>query len=150
MKVSGKKYHRGYTQGVFDMFHVGHLNLLNRAKAQCDYLIVGVNADHLVEDYKKKTPVIPEKDRKKIVENIKAVDEAHIVHTLDKLAVLERYPFDAVFIGSDWQGSERWNRTERALKEKGIDVVYLPYTKEVSSSQLRPSAINHTDFDGKD
>lgn len=148
--MSGKKYHRGYTQGVFDMFHIGHLNLLNRAKAQCDYLIVGVNSDRLVEEYKNRTPVISEDSREEIVENIKAVDEAHIVNTLDKLVVLEEYPFDAVFIGSDWKGTERWNRTERDLKEKGIDVVYLPYTKEVSSSKLRPKALNHADFDRKE
>lgn len=147
--LSEKKYHRGYTQGVFDMFHIGHLNLLNRAKAQCDYLIVGVNSDHLVEKYKRKTPVIPEGDREKIVENIKAVDEAHIVDTLDKLTLLKAYPFDAVFIGSDWKGTERWNRTERDLRKRGIDVVYLPYTKEVSSSQLRPKMLEHTDLDRK-
>lgn len=129
------------------MFHIGHLNLLNRAKAQCDYLIVGVNSDRLVREYKQKTPVIPEEDRKKIVENIKAVDEAHIVDTLDKLTVLDEYPFDAVFIGSDWKGSERWDRTEQDLKKKGVDVIYLPYTKEVSSSQLRPKVLEHTDLD---
>lgn len=131
------------------MFHIGHLNLLNRAKAQCDYLIVGVNSDRLVEEYKKKTPVIPEEDREQIVGNIKAVDEAHIVNTLDKLTVLDDYPFDVVFIGSDWKGTDRWNRTEQDLKERGVDVIYLPYTKEVSSSQLRPQASKHTDLDRK-
>ena len=127
----------GYTQGVFDMFHIGHLNLLNRAKAQCDMLIVGVNSDALVESYKHKTPVICEEFRKEIVENIKAVDRAFIVNTLDKLEILEKIPFDTIFIGDDWKGSQRWSATQEALKKRGIDVVFLPYTQNISSSFLR-------------
>lgn len=84
--MTGKHYHVGYTQGVYDMFHIGHLNLLNHAKERCDYLIVGVNADELVQSYKHKTPVISEGNRLAIVSNIKAVDEAFVVHTLDKQA----------------------------------------------------------------
>nr|MBQ8244355.1 adenylyltransferase/cytidyltransferase family protein [Oscillospiraceae bacterium] len=132
-----KKLKIGYTQGVFDMFHVGHLNLLNNAKAQCDYLIVGVNSDTLVEAYKQKTPVVGEAFRKVIVENIKAVDEAHIVGTLDKLEILKEIPFDVIFIGDDWKGSARWSATQESLKERGVDVVFLPYTQNVSSTLLR-------------
>ena len=132
-----RKYKIGYTQGVYDMFHVGHLNLLNNAKAQCEYLIVGINSDQLVQRYKHKIPVINEKSRKKIVENIKAVDRGVIVSTLDKEKLQEEYHFDVIFIGDDWKGNERWNNTERVLNKRGIDVVYLPYTNGISSTELR-------------
>lgn len=132
-----KKMRIGYTQGVFDMFHVGHLNLLNNARSRCDYLIVGVNSDELVESYKQKTPVVCQEFRKTIVENIKAVDEAHIVDTLDKLEVLKDITFDMVFIGDDWKGSERWSATQESLKAHGVEVVFLPYTQNVSSTLLR-------------
>lgn len=132
-----KKMRIGYTQGCFDMFHVGHLNLLVRAKEQCDYLIVGVNSDELMESYKHKAPVICQENRKRIVENIKAVDEAHIVDTLDKLEILKDIPFDAIFIGDDWKGSQRWTDTKERLNARGVEVVFLPYTQNVSSTQLR-------------
>ncbi|MCW6140242.1 adenylyltransferase/cytidyltransferase family protein [Lactiplantibacillus plantarum] len=117
-----KKYKRGYTQGVFDMFHVGHLNLINNAKAQCDYLVVGVNVDDLVKKYKSKKPVI---------------DETIIAQTLDKKAQLDLVGFDAIFIGDDWKGSARWSETEVELKKYGVDVVYLPRTEGISSTNLR-------------
>jgi glycerol-3-phosphate cytidylyltransferase len=132
-----KKMKIGYTQGVFDMFHIGHLNLINRAKEQCDYLIVGVNSDALVESYKNKTPVVCQEFRKVIVENIKAVGEAHIVETLDKLEILKDISFDVVFIGDDWKGSQRWSDAQQKLKERGVEVVFLPYTQNVSSTLLR-------------
>lgn len=140
-----KKYKIGYTQGVFDMFHIGHLNLLIAAKQYCDFLYVGVNSDQLVREYKHKDPVIPEETRRKIVENIKAVDEAVIVSTLDKLEILKTIPFDAVFIGSDWKNSPRWNQTEIELGKLGKTVEYLPYTQNISSSILRPSVNNSVD-----
>ena len=127
----------GYTTGVFDLFHIGHLNLLRKAKEQCDYLIVGVNSDRLVQEYKKKIPVINEEERCVIVGNIKAVDKAVIVDTLDKEAVHDKVEFDAVFIGDDWNGSERWNETERQLAKMGVDVVYLKHTDGISSTILR-------------
>lgn len=132
-----KKYKIGYTQGVYDMFHIGHLNLLNKAKERCDYLIVGVNSDELVEEYKHKSPVIGQEDRRIIVENIKAVDKAVIVNTLDKLGAQKKYEFDAIFIGDDWKGDARWLKTEEDLRPYGVDVVYLPYTKGVSSTVLK-------------
>ncbi len=137
-----KKYKVGYTQGVYDMFHIGHLNLINHAKEYCDYLIVGVNSDKLVEDYKKKRTVINENERVAIVSNIKAVDEAIIVDCLDKEAILEKIHFDAVFIGDDWKGSQRWNETEAALAKHGVDVVYLKHTDGISSTILRVSEEN--------
>ena len=132
-----KKYKIGYTQGVFDMFHVGHLNLLNNAKEQCEYLIVGVNSDALVRDYKSKVTVINEHERCMIIQNIKAVDEGIIVETLDKLILWNRLHFDAVFIGDDWKGNTRWHETELQLKPVGADVVYLPHTENISSTILR-------------
>jgi glycerol-3-phosphate cytidylyltransferase len=132
-----KKYKVGYTQGVYDMFHIGHLNLLNHAKEYCDYLIVGINSDKLVEEYKKKHTVINEQERALIVSNIKAVDEVIIVDSLDKKTILKQKPFDAIFIGDDWKGSERWNATEKELAEFGVDVVYLKHTDGISSTILR-------------
>lgn len=132
-----KKYKIGYTQGVFDMFHVGHLKLLNNAKKYCDYLIVGVNADELVRSYKNKKPVIDEQSRKAIVENIKAVDECIITRTLDKVEMHQSIHFDAIFIGSDWKGNSRWQETEKRLSKVGAEVFYLPYTLGVSSTILR-------------
>lgn len=132
-----KEYKIGYTQGVYDMFHVGHLNLINNAKKHCDYLIVAVNSDDLVKSYKNKVPVISEEDRRYIVENIKAVDQAVIADTLDKKEQLDRYKFNAIFIGDDWKGNPRWQRTQEELREYGVDVVFLPHTDGVCSTELR-------------
>lgn len=132
-----KKYRIGYTQGVYDMFHIGHLNLLNNAKKCCEKLIVGVNSDELVKQYKNKTPIINQEDRKKIVENIKAVDQCIIVDTLDKTSISRQLNCEVVFIGSDWKGSERWNITEEELKKINVDVIYLPHTDGVCSTELR-------------
>ena len=132
-----KKYKIGYTQGVFDMFHIGHLNLINRAKEQCDYLIVGVNSDDLVKTYKKKETVVKEQKRAEIVRNLKAVDECIIVDTLDKMPLCRQLGFNAVFIGDDWYGNPRWMQTRDDLAEIGVDVVFLPHTEGVSSTILR-------------
>ena len=131
-----KKYKIGYTQGTYDMFHFGHLNLINHAKEQCDFLIVGVNADELVKEYKHKTPVINEKERAEIVRNIKAVDQCVITHTLDKIVAHDLFHFDAIFIGDDWKGNARWEKTEADLKQIGVDLVYLPHTDGISSTDL--------------
>lgn len=132
-----KKYKLGYTQGVYDMFHIGHLNLLNNARDLCEHLIVGVNSDELVTQYKHKLPVIPEEERRLIVANIKAVDACEIVDTLDKVENYKRFHYDAVFIGDDWKGNARWTQTEKDLAPFGVDVVYLPHTKGVCSTDLR-------------
>ena len=132
-----KKYKIGYTQGVFDMFHIGHLAIINRAADMCEKLIVGVNSDALVKEYKKKTPVIREEDRAEIIRNLKSVDVAEIVSTLDKIELWNKYHFDAVFIGDDWKGNERWQQTEKTLAEVGAQVVYLPHTEGISSTMLR-------------
>lgn len=132
-----KKYRIGYTQGVYDMFHIGHLNLINHAKEQCDVLVVGVNKDSLVRQYKNKDTVIDELSRKTIIENLKAVDECFLIDTLDKVELYHKIHFDAIFIGSDWQGNSRWRQTEIDLAKYGVEVVYLPYTKNISSTLLK-------------
>ena len=132
-----KKYKVGYTQGVYDMFHIGHLNLLNNARDLCEHLIVGVNSDELVTQYKHKLPVIPEEERRLIVANIKAVDACEIVDTLDKVENYKRFHYDAVFIGDDWKGNARWTQTEKDLAPYGVDVVYLPHTQGICSTELR-------------
>ena len=137
-----RNYKIGYTQGVFDMFHIGHLNLINHAKQYCDYLIVGVNADELVESYKHKTPVISQENRKAIVANIKAVDKCVIATTLDKLEAWNHLHFDVVFIGDDWRGNPRWEKTKDDLARIGVDVVFLPHTDGITSTMLRPEIEN--------
>ena len=132
-----KKYKIGYTQGCYDMFHIGHLNLLNNAKKQCEYLIVGVNSDQLVQNYKNKIPVISEKNRAEIVRNIKSVDECIVVDTLDKEEILKKIKFNAIFIGDDWKDNKRWNETKENLKKYNVDVVFLPHTEGISSTKLR-------------
>ncbi len=132
-----KKYKVGYTQGAFDMFHIGHLNVLEAAKAQCEYLIVGVNSDSLIQDYKSKTPIIKEDERCRIVGSLKVVDRVLIVNTLDKIQLLNEIHFDVIFIGSDWKGNPRWEKTMKDLKEYGVDGVFLPHTDGISSSMLR-------------
>ena len=137
-----KKYRIGYTQGVYDMFHIGHLNLINNAKQHCDYLIVGVNSDVLVKNYKNKVPVINQEERRFIVENIKAVDKAIIVETLDKEEIYNDLKFDAIFIGDDWKDEPRWINTQKNMAQKGVDVVFLPYTSNISSTILRTKEKN--------
>lgn len=124
------------------MFHIGHLNLINRAKAQCEYLIVGVNSDELVKTYKNKIPVINQEERKIIVENMKAVDQCVIVSTLSKSELWNDLHFDAIFIGDDWKGNARWQQTEKDLEKYGAKVVYLPHTDGISSTLLRPESEN--------
>lgn len=131
-----KKYKVGYTTGVFDMFHIGHLNILRRAKEQCEYLIVGVTTDEMVS-YKNKKAIIPHDERMAIVENIKYVDRAVSQDSMDKMAAWEKYRFDVMFVGSDWKGTDKWNEFERQFAAIGVDIVYFPYTKGTSSTKLR-------------
>ena len=132
--MNEKKYKIGYTTGVFDMFHIGHLNILKRAKEQCDFLIVGVSTDELVQDYKHKTPIIPFEQRCSIVEAIKYVDKIVPQTTMDKKVAYEQYKFDALFHGSDWQNSDMYNKIEIEMKILGVEVVFLPHTEGISST----------------
>ena len=118
------KYKIGYTQGTYDMFHIGHLNLLRQAKEQCEILIVGINSDQLVQEYKNKTPVVNEHDRMEIVRELRCVDDVVLCETLKKTTMWQKLHFDAIFIGSDWKGNARWQQTERDLAPLGADVVY--------------------------
>lgn len=127
----------GYTTGVFDMFHIGHLNILQRAKARCDYLIVGVSTDELVQHDKNKTPIIPFADRCAIVEAIKYVDKVVPQPDKNKYAAWERYHFNKMFVGSDWKGTEAWNRFEKQFAPIGVEIVYLDHTDGISSTILR-------------
>lgn len=127
----------GYTTGVFDMFHIGHLNILRRAKEQCDYLIVGVSTDELVQKDKQKTPIIPFDNRCAIVEAIKYVDQVVPQVDKNKFGAWEKYHFNKMFVGSDWKGSDAWNRFEEQFKPVGVEIVYLSHTDGISSSLLR-------------
>ena len=132
-----RKYKIGYTTGVYDMFHIGHLNILKRAKEQCDYLIVGVTTDELCFKRKDKYPIICEKDRMAIVEAIRYVDKVVPQVDMDKLKVVKELHADAVFVGSDWKGTEAWNLYEKDFAAVGCSVVYLDHTDGISSSILR-------------
>lgn len=131
-----KKYKIGYTTGVFDMFHVGHLNILKRAKEECEFLAVGVSTDELVKDYKGKTPIIPFDERIEIVRAIKYVDQVVPQTSMDKYAAWEKLRFDALFHGSDWKNSDMYNRIIEQFSNVGVDVVFLPHTEGISSTLL--------------
>lgn len=126
----------GYTTGVYDMFHIGHLNILQRARAQCDYLIVGVSTDELVLHEKKKTPVIPYDERVAIIAALRCVDA--VVPQLDKnkKSAWDKHHFDMMFVGSDWQGTPQWQQFEAEFAPLGVKIVYLPHTDGVSSTLL--------------
>ena len=135
-KLSEKKYKIGYTTGVYDMFHIGHLNILKRAKEQCEYLVVGVSTDELVQNYKNKTPIIPFEERCEIVSAIRYVDKVVPQTTMDKMVAWEDIHFNALFHGDDWKGSNMYDEVERNLSEHGVDVVFLPHTQGTSSTLL--------------
>ncbi len=132
-----KKYKIGYTTGVFDMFHVGHLNILKSAKEQCEYLIVGVSTDELVMSYKHKLPIIPFEERAEIVQSIEFVDLVVAQKSRDKIAAQHKLKFDVMFVGDDWKGKPLFMEVEKEFKRIGVDVVYFPYTKDTSSTILR-------------
>ena len=125
----------GYTTGVYDLFHVGHLNLLKNAKGMCDKLVVGVTVDDLVL-YKGKRSMIPFEDRMEIVRSIKYVDAAVPQYDMDKLKACKKLGASMLFVGDDWYATEKWIEYERIFKEEGIQIVYFPYTKGISSTQI--------------
>ncbi|MFD2167941.1 adenylyltransferase/cytidyltransferase family protein [Thalassotalea euphylliae] len=127
----------GYTTGVFDMFHIGHLNVLKRAKLECDYLIVGVTSDELSMKAKNKQPIIPFAERMEIVEAIKFVDEVVPQTSYDKMEAWNNLKFDRMFVGDDWKGTEKWNKIEEEFGKVGVEILYFPYTTHTSSTILR-------------
>ena len=139
--MSSKKYKVGFTCGVFDLFHVGHLNLLTNCKKQCDKLIVGVCDDEYVK-VKKNQPVFPQEDRFKILEALSIVDEVHYVtieQVNDKKLAQEIFGFDVLFSGDDWKGTDRYAKTEKEFEKIGVSIEYLPYTKGISTSSIKKS-----------
>lgn len=125
----------GYTTGVFDLFHIGHLIMLKNAKSLCDKLIVGVTTDELVS-YKNKKSVIPFEERLEIVRSIKYVDAAIPQRDMDKFAMWEKLKFDVMFVGDDWYGTEKWKQLDAQFEEQGVRIVYFPYSKGTSSTLI--------------
>lgn len=132
-----KKYKVGYTSGVFDLFHIGHLNILKQAKNRCEKLIVAVTTDELVLSRKSHLPVVPFDERVEILRHIDFVDEVVSQPTMDKLSAWDKYRFDVMFVGDDWKGSKAWNEYEDQLAKVGVPIIYFPYTKTTSSTILR-------------
>jgi glycerol-3-phosphate cytidylyltransferase len=127
----------GYTTGVFDLFHVGHLNILKRAKSQCDKLIVGVTTDELAFKLKGRKPVIPYSERRMIVESIKYVDKVIPQKEINELKDWEKIGFDVIVKGDDWKGTEKWDKLEEEFSKVGVKVLFSPYTKGTSSTFLK-------------
>ncbi len=125
----------GYTSGVFDLFHIGHLNLLKNARSLCDKLIVGVTSDELVA-YKNKKAIIPHQERMEIVRNIKYVDAVVPQYDMDKFKMWKRLKFDVMFVGDDWFETEKWKKFDEQFKSVGVKIIYFPYTKGVSSTLI--------------
>ena len=126
----------GYTSGVYDLFHIGHLALLKRCKGLCDKLIVGVSTDELLFDYKKKKVVIPFHERCAIVEGIKYVDVVVPQKDMNKIEACEKLKFNIMFVGDDWYNTEKWQMYEKKLKELKVEIIYFPYTKGTSSTLI--------------
>lgn len=131
----------GYTSGVFDLFHIGHLNLLRNAKALCDKLVVGVTTDELVS-YKYKKAVIPFPERMEIVRAIEYVDAVVPQESMNKLEVWDKVKFDIMFVGDDWYETEKWQAIEKEFAERDVKVVYFPYTKGSSSTKINETLLN--------
>jgi len=125
----------GYISGVFDLFHIGHLNILINSKSMCDHLIVGVTVDDLVA-YKNKKAIIPYQERLEIVRSIKYVDATIAQESMDKFKMWEKLKFDVLFVGDDWFETPKWKEIEEQFKEVDVKVVYFPYTKSTSSTVL--------------
>jgi len=126
----------GYTTGVFDLFHIGHLNILRKAKQNCDKLVVGVTTDELLRKYKNKNPIIPFEERLDIVKSIKYVDEVVPQEDMNKLSHWEKLKFNVVFVGDDWQNTDKWDKIEKDFKAVGVEIIYFPYTKGISSTLI--------------
>ena len=127
----------GYTTGVFDMFHVGHLNILKQARSQCDHLIVGVTTDEVAAQRKGRRPIVPLLERIEIVQNVRYADDVVPQASMDKMEAWNNLKFDVMFVGDDWRGTDKWNALEAEFATLGVAIVYFPYTQHTSSTQLR-------------
>lgn len=134
-----KKYKIGYLAGVFDLFHVGHLNLIKRAKENCDYLIVGALTDELVIKFKKNPPYIPFEERKQVLEAVRYVDEVVpvTVESHEKMKAWNLYHFDCLFSGDDYSGNPYWIQDQKSLQQVGSNIEFFPYTKSTSSTMIK-------------
>lgn len=135
----------GYTTGVYDMFHIGHLNILRRAKEQCDFLIVGVSTDELVQKDKNKTPIISFSERFEIIKELRCVDMVVPQYNKDKMEAWNMHHFDKMFVGSDWKGTPQWKHFEEQFKPLGVEIVYIPHTDGISSTILTEVVKKHLD-----
>ena len=127
----------GYTTGVFDLFHIGHLNILKRASLECDHLIVGVTTDELCKSAKNQKPFIPFQERMDLVEAVKYVDEVVPQTSYNKIEAWNNLKFDKMFVGDDWKGTDQWNKIEDEFSKFGVEIIYFPYTTHTSSTILR-------------
>lgn len=139
----------GYAPGAYDLFHVGHLNLLKQAKAHCDFLIAGVVADDVLIQHKGVQPVVPLAERLEIVRNVRYVDAAHPAFTNDKVEIWKDLRFNVMFKGDDWQGTEKGIQLEQSFGELGVEIVYFPYGLVTSSSALRRTLKNIDELAGR-
>jgi len=127
----------GYAPGIYDLFHIGHLNIFREARQFCDHLIVGVLSDEMAQRTKGIVPVIPLEERLDIVSAIRFVDEAVVEDVPHKLEMWERLKFDVIIKGDDWRGTDKGDKLESDFAKVGVDVAYLPYTPRTSSTVLR-------------
>jgi len=137
----------GYTTGVFDLFHVGHLRILKKARQRCDRLIVGVTSDELVFSRKGRWPVIQQHERMEILAGISAVSKVVPQNSMDKANAFKEHKFDIMFVGDDWKGTPQWQAIEQLLGPLGVEFVYFPYTQSVSSTKLNSILENYEDLD---
>ncbi len=146
-----KKFKKGYTVGTYDLFHIGHLNLFRNAKKYCDELIVAVHSDEWVYQCKKRETIIPLAERMEIISELRCVDEVVRNDGLSKLDAWEKYQFDVAFIGEDWKGTEVWNKIERELNSVGVEVIYIPCTNGISTTDIREKIAtgNNKKFENK-
>ena len=126
----------GYTAGVFDLFHIGHLNVLRNAKSMCDHLVVGVSTDELVYEYKRKQPIIPLLERIEILRHVIYVNTAIVQEDMDKIKMWRRIKFDVMFVGDDWLDTPKWDEYEKKFKNIGVKIVYFPYYQGTSSTKI--------------
>ena len=126
----------GYTTGVFDLFHVGHVRILKKAKSLCDRLIVAVSTDNLVKKYKNKYPIISQKERIEVVKNNKYVDYVITQNSLNKFLSWKKLKYDIMFVGDDWYAKKKWKDMDKDFKKLGVKIIYLPYTKGTSSTKI--------------
>ena len=131
-----KKIIIGYTTGVFDLFHIGHVKVLQRAKSLCDKLVVGVSTDALVKKYKNKKPIIPFSERVEVIKNNKCVDLVVSQNSLDKFKNWNKLKYDVMFVGDDWYATKKWRDLDKEFRKLGVKIVYLPYTKKTSSTKI--------------